>query len=270
MADLLTAVSTRKTVKNEPPVQEFKTLQVHQGSIDSAATALEALKAQPDRQTVDDVLAFLTSGDRSLILPDPLSASIAYQLVSDTIPNYWATLRNSPTAKSLSKVLRNPTGIGHIITRLRSLIASSRGKQTPGQPQNLTEHIKELLEVVSRTLHDEKSSSLLLRGILKYGKNDVQKKLLWKEYLGQVVSGKLTSVVAEAEDILKSKSVSIPITWLSDGGSFATWLGRNLVVLLEEAEVDQNYALYVVEYSSKVLSLGYTGEGPRARISITY
>lgn len=270
MADFLTAVSTRKTVKEEPLVQEVNSLQVHQGSIESSASALEALKAQPDRQTVDTVLAYLTSDGHSIILPDPLNASIAYQLISDTIPNYWTSLRNFSRAKSLSQVLRNPTGLGHIITRLRSLISNSRGKQTPGETQHFSEHIKDLVEVVSHILHNDKSSSLLLKEILRYGKDDVQKKLLWKEFLGQVASGKLTSVVAEAEDVLKSKDLSTSVTWLSEGASFASWLGRSLVVLLNDANVNKDYAPYVIEYSSKILSLGYTGKDPRVSTCIIY
>ena len=91
MADFLTAVSTSKINRSEPLIQEVRSLNAQEDTvaIDSAETALKALKYQPSRTTVNSVLDYLTVEGFSLLLPDPLNASVAHQLVNDTIPNYW-------------------------------------------------------------------------------------------------------------------------------------------------------------------------------------
>lgn len=262
MADFLTAVSTKKVNNTELFIEEDKSpnLQEDAGIIDSAESALRALKNQPSRGTLHNVLNFLDAQDVSLILPDPLNASIAHQLVNDTVPNYWRLVRGSREAKQIGKILRNPTSLGHIITRLRSLIADSRQRKKPGEERNTAEHISDAIEVLELILHGDDTSFLILQDVLSSGKNAIQKKLIWKEYLTQAVSGRLLSVAAEAEDVLKkSEDVSRASNWISDGKKYAEWLGRNLAVLLERSSENEEYFTAIIELCSKALGLGYTG-----------
>lgn len=263
MADFLTAVSTKKVNNsNEPFIQEVKSLNAQENAvtIDSAESALRALKNQPSRGALNNVLDYFTTERFSLLLPDPLNASIAHQLVNDTVPNYWRSIKGSKEAKKIGKILRNPTSLGHIVTRLRSLIADSRQRKKPGEERNTAEHVSDALKVLELILHGDDTSFLILQDVFSFGKNAIQKKLIWKEYLAQAASGRLLSIAAEAEDVLKkSEGVSRASSWLADGKRYAEWLGRNLAVLLVRCSESEDYLTAIVEFCSKALGLGYTG-----------
>jgi telomere length regulation protein len=263
MADFLTAISTKKVKSPEPLLQEIKSLRVQDVvEVDSASSALEALKKQPGRETITNTLNYMTSDGFSLLLPEPLNASIAYQLINDTIPHYWRPLKGSSQRKLFARILRNPLGVGHVITRLRSLIADSRQKKAPDNARDPAEHIEELLELLEAILHGDETCVQVSRDIQAYGKNSTQKKLLWREYLAQAVSGRLIAIVAEAEDVLKTQTTSRTASWIADGSAYAKWLGRNMATLIREEGMGEEQASIPVELYSKALSLGYTGKRP--------
>lgn len=259
MADFLTAVSTKKVKYAEPLLEEVKSLNIHDAvHIDSARSALESLKSQPSQNTVVNALKYMSSDGFSLLLPEPLNASIAHQLVNDTIPHYWQPLRKTAQAEQFAAVLRNPIGIGHIITRLRSLMADSRQKRSPDETRDSTVHIEELLDLLDLILIGDQISSIVLKDIHVHGKNAVQKKLIWREYLSQTASGRLLSITAEAEDMIKSKSASRKSSWLADGNKFSDWLGRNLAFMTGNIKTEE-YGSAAAELCAKALSIGYTG-----------
>lgn len=263
MADFLTAVSTKKVKSPEPLLQEIKSLRVQDVvEVDSASSTLEALKSQPSRETITTALNYMTSDGFSLLLPEPLYTSIAYQLVNDTVPHYWRPLKGSSQRKLFARILRNPLGVGHVITRLRSLIADSRKKKALGNARDSAEHIEGLLELLEAILHGDDTCVQVSRDIQAYRKESTQKKLLWREYLAQAVSGRLIAIVAEAEDVLKTQKTSRTASWIADGSSYAEWLGRNMVALIREETMGGEQASATVELCSKALSLGYTGKRP--------
>ncbi|CAO2656729.1 Nn.00g055320.m01.CDS01 [Neocucurbitaria sp. VM-36] len=259
MADFLTVVSSKKTRDAEPLVREVKGLEIQDAvHIVSADSALKALKNQPGRGAVNNVLKYLTTDGFSLLLPEPLNASIAHQLVNDTIPNYWRSLKDSTQGKLLAQVLRNPIGLGHTSTRLRTLIADSRQKKSPGETRNTLEHVEDLLDVFNLVLYNDNTSNLILQDVLASSKNVVQQKLIWKEYLAQTASGRILSLAAEAEDVLKKRDISRDGSWVADGNQFAAWLGRNIAIMISARDEGEECRSAVVELLSKALGLGYT------------
>ncbi|KAB2106324.1 hypothetical protein AG0111_0g5032 [Alternaria gaisen] len=261
MTDFLTAVSTKKVKSPEPLIQEVRSLDIQEDAlfVNSTESALGVLKNQPNRKTVNKVLSYLTTEGFSLLLPEPLNASIAHQLINDTIPNYWRTIKSSTEVSKLEDILRNPTGLGHLNTRLRSLIADSCQKKAPGDARSTAEHIADTLEILSSVLSGDETCHCVLQDVLAYGKNSTQRKLIWKEYLAQVASGRLLSIAAEAEDILKkSDGIYQDAVWVADGKEYASWLGRNIAILLERNSSSEEGLTAVIELCSKALSLGYT------------
>jgi telomere length regulation protein len=257
MADFLTAVSTKKTVR-KPVVEEIQTLSIQDATVvDSAQAALKALKSQPNYETLSSVLKFLRGPNISLVISEPVYASIAYELVSNTLPNYWTTLKQHfKNTHAFASILRNPTGIGHLLTRLRSLIADSQQKKAPGTAHNVSDFIKDTLDVLDMVMDGDDAISSVWREIQKFSKNDIQRKLTWKEYLAQVASGRVMSIRAEAEDILKANGVECSAL---TGNDFATWLGRNFVHM-STGDDDGDHISALVELLSKILGLGYAGE----------
>lgn len=261
MADFLTAVSTKKAKSPEPLLEEVKSLNIQDAiHIDSAASSLDSLKSQPSQRSVVNALKYMSSEGFNLLLPVPLNASIAHQLVNDTIPHYWQPLRNTAQAKQFATILRNPVGIGHIITRLRSLIADSRQKRSPAETRDPTIYIEELLELLDVVLSGNEVSFMILQDIHEHGKNAVQKKLLWREYLSQTASGRILSITAEAEEALKSDTTSRIVSWLADGSKYAEWLGRSIAFMTREIKTGGEYESALAELCSKALTIGYTGE----------
>jgi telomere length regulation protein len=261
MADFLTAISTKKAKLPEPLLEEVKGLNIQDAiHIDSAKSSLDSLKSQPSQHTVVNALKYMSSDGFNLLLPEPLNASIAHQLVNDTIPHYWQPLRNMAQAKQFAKILRNPIGIGHIITRLRSLIADSRQKRRPTETRDSAIYIEELLELLDVMLGGSEVSFMVLQDIHAHGKNAVQKKLIWREYLSQTASGRILSITAEAEDALKSDTVSRQASWLADGGKYSEWLGRNVAFMTRDIQKGGEHESALAELCSKALTIGYTGE----------
>lgn len=258
MADFLTAVSTKKIV-TKPVTEEIQTLSIQDAvTIDSVETALKALKNQPSHETVTSILQFLSGPNASLIIPEPAYASIAHELVSNTLPNYWSILKgHSHDTRIVAKILRNPTGLGHLLTRLRALVADDRQQKVPGSTQNGSAFIEDTLNVLDRVLSGDDVCLSVWKEIQAFAKNDIQKKLMWKEFLSQVASGRVLSVKAEAEDVLRAKGTERSV---ASGNDYADWLGRNVVYMLDTGKEGETLSAALVELTSKILSLGYTGK----------
>jgi telomere length regulation protein len=269
MDAFLTPISTTKVKRTQnakPFLQEVGSNEERKSDviIESPARALEVLKEQPDFESVENVLDYLVAKTERqdgfhLMLPDPVAANIVFQIVTATLPDYWQILKERRTpSQQLFRCLCNPCGIGNIITRLRPLIADCRTKRAVGETRDAASHIVDLLDVLERMLHGEKCLTQVWTDIKAFGKNTAQKKMMWKEFVAQVASGRIVSLAAEAEDVLKEKDVSRTASWLADGSGYAAWLGRN-AANLSAVEFDESSAPIVTEVYSKALALGYTG-----------
>ena len=261
MVEFLTAVSSKKIVA-KPIIHEVQDLNIQDAVIiDSVQSALQVLKGQPNHGTVVNVLAFLSNPETSIVIPQPIYASIAHELVNNIVPNFWRVLRqHSNDYRKLATILRNPTGIGHLITRLRSLIVRSRQRKAPETTQGITELIEDSLDVLTRVLSGDEVSQSIWEEIQTFGKNDIQRRLMWKEFLAQVASGRVLSIRAEAEDVLTEQGVDVS---RFGGKEFADWLGRNIFHMLVAGAKSEACIAALVELSSKALTLGYTGESTR-------
>ncbi|KZM22196.1 telomere binding protein [Ascochyta rabiei] len=256
MADFLTAVSTKK-IASKPIINEIQSLSIHDAvTIESAQSALQALRNQPSYGTVTSVLTFFSSSKVSLIISEPVYASVAHELVNNLLPNFWRLLRqHDKDAQKLASSLRNPAGVGHLITRLRSLTVESRQRKAPGTAQDVSEFIEDTLDVLGRVLSGDDVLYLVWTEIQAFGKNNIQKRLMWKEFLAQVASGRVLAVRAEAVDLIERTAIESPSL---SGSDFAEWLGRNIIHMLTIGEESEAYTGALVELSSKVLTLGYT------------
>lgn len=269
MDGLLTPVSTTKVKRTsdaKPLLQEIGIIKERKSNValDSPTKALEILKNQPDFESVQGVLDYLvTEAERQngfhLVLPDPVAANIGFELISTTVPDYWQTLkeRKSPL-KQLARCLRNPCGIGNIISRLQSLTADGRQRRAVGETRDSTSHIADLLDFLESLLRGDQCLTQVWADIKAHGKNATQKRMMWKEFVAQVASGRIVSLAAEAEDVVKEKTSSRTATWLVDGSSYAIWLGRN-IANLSAVEHEEDSLPIVVDIYSKSLTLGYAG-----------
>ncbi|KAF1969206.1 hypothetical protein BU23DRAFT_513540, partial [Bimuria novae-zelandiae CBS 107.79] len=265
----LTPVSTTKVKRTQdakPLLQEVGTIVEERNTVDSPERVLETLKQKPDFDSVANVLRYLANESERkdgfhLLLPDPIAANIAYHLINTTIPDYWQTIKErSMQLKQLLRCLRNPCAIGNIIIRLRPLIADCQQKRSVGNDRNSTSHIIDLLDVLERILSGDHCLSLVRSDVAAHGKNVAKGRMIWKEFVVQIASGRIVSLVAEAEDVLKGTEEARKASWLADGSVYAMWLGRNIANLVKGAEDDEVTALATVDVCSKALTLGYTDQ----------
>lgn len=279
MADFLTAVSTTRS-----KIQVVEEVSQEEGGSESNAPitfetpeqVAEALKNQPNLKTLEKILEALASeitekNDLNLSTPGPVQATIGWTLVSTTIPDYWRSIKqNNKLGSSLAKSLQNTNGIGAIIARLDPLISDPGSqKQKQDQIQNQrdpTPYIEDLLDVLERILESDGVSTAIWNNIQTHAGNPIQLKLMWREYLAQIASGRLLSRVAQAEDVLKARKSKRQATWLADGNAYGLWLGRNIANMMlkvqDEESNDEKEAskAAVTEFCAKSLGLGYLGK----------
>ncbi|KAK7180749.1 hypothetical protein DPSP01_009216 [Paraphaeosphaeria sporulosa] len=278
MDDFLKPVSTTKlkrTQNAKPLLQEIGSSEKRKSSvvIESPEKALILLKDQPDFESVESVLGYLVAETERadgfhLILPEPVAANIVFQFVNTTLLDYWHILKERKIQlHQLVRCLRNPCGIGNVITRLRSLTADCHQNKAVGETRDSASHIVDLLDVLENLLQSEQCLTQVWTDINTHGKNASQKKMMWKEFVTQVASGLVISLAAEAEDVLKEKEVPRTASWLADGSGYATWLGRN-VANLSATEPNEESIFMVAEVYSKALFLGYTDQIVRSMLLV--
>jgi telomere length regulation protein len=285
MADFLTAVSTTTVKRKEKPEaispdattsQPAQAEDTEQVNLDSPEDISRALKNQPDYETLSKILAHLAAaphqkGTFNLVTPSPITAQIADTLVVSTIPDYWSILKKDERRrKDLVTCLQNANGLGAILSRLRPLIRDARQKKSLDNTRDSSGHIEVLVDVLESCLSSDRTSAQVWNSIRTHASSETQKRLMWKEYVSQVASGRILAVVAEAEDILKERGSSRKASWLASGKDYASWLGRNHATLMKEHVGSEDSASAVTELWGKALGLGYLGTCSMLRKSNEY
>ncbi|KAJ3522171.1 hypothetical protein NM208_g12973 [Fusarium decemcellulare] len=255
MDDLLTPVSTTylKPRKDpEPLLTEVKATSQRRennkvSAIFTADEALDALKGQPDYDTLVVVLRFLNSNKSasdgfSLRTPSPKSAAIVHLLVSEIVPNYYTLLIEGTVADDaqpdepqvqdaelLLGCLRNLTGLNATITQIRALIQESRIGGKEEKRSDISLNLGILLDLLaalltgSGTIRDIWRSSTL--GISNAALQKVQ-----SQKLGSVLTnGQIVSLAAEALELVGRDRVRPETQWIADGLEYSRWMGANIV-----------------------------------------
>jgi telomere length regulation protein len=273
MDDLLAPVNTisakggadSERQRDTLPTRSVEARSNNPKNIESPDQVSQILRNQPDLHTVSSVLKYLTStsdsgDDFNLVTPSPVSAQIVDILVSQTVPDYWRSIeKSSHLEKQIVSCLRSANGIGAILSRLRPLIADCRQKKGVENTRDAVSQIEDLIDVFEKVLSGDRTSTQIWGGIQKHSRNPTEGKLMWNEYVAQVASGRILSLVAEAESILKERESSHPPSWLGTGKDYAAWLGRNIAILVKEAQSKEGISSAIGQLCGKAIGLGYFG-----------
>lgn len=287
MDDLLTPVSTtylKPRKESEPLFTEVKTSSTpteprKTSAISTADDAIDALKNQPDYDTLISVLQFLTSAkpssdNFSLSTPSPKSALIVHLLVSEIAPNYWTLLLEGTfddgvqstealprDAEIFLSCVRSLTGLNAVITQIRTLIQESRmgGKEEKRADLSLNTGI--LLSVLSSILNSNKAISVIwsasTRGISNSGLQRVQ-----SQKLGAILTnGQIVSTSAEALEIIGRDREREETKWIADGLQYSKWMGNSIVSWVKSSS-EPDAMTFVSELFQKSLSLHHSGKFP--------
>ncbi|KAI8635467.1 telomere length regulation protein-domain-containing protein [Xylariaceae sp. FL1651] len=233
----------------------------------SPEEALEAIRNQPSFETLRAILKYLDKGGKdshefNIRAPAPLNAQIIHVLVTEIVPNYWATLQES-TDKSdlrvLLNCLRSLAGISAALTRLRTLIFEARSE--PKDPKILkNSHVifslSYTLNLLAALLEDDREVMHIWSDIASLG-NIAQIRPLRQDFVSLLTSGKIISISAEAADICRQAGQTKESPWVADSKIYLGWLARNLVQMVKSNISEEDLGL-CAEIGTRAMRLGHT------------
>ncbi|KAL8670769.1 MAG: hypothetical protein Q9168_004711 [Polycauliona sp. 1 TL-2023] len=225
------------------------------GEITSSELALEILRSHPQPTDLRAVLRWLhpknSSNSGFDVHGQTLQASqIVHSLVNDVLPDYWSILQSDDTEQgrwtsdTMILIISSVSGITVLTSRLKALI---RGKEGP-QENQLTRDSGQA-EVLASTMSileailSPKDVVYAIWSRLCTSSDIPRRRLVWKELVTLLGSGKILSTAAEADAILEKSCDRIrERSWLSDGSQYCSWLGLNLHQMLVLPTMDKNDA----------------------------
>lgn len=232
---------------------------------------IDVLRSQPSSEQVSAVLAALDPFNKTKIhnvdirVPGPVSAQILQTLVSTTIPDHWASvvgnekkLKSPKIRAALLRCLSSVAGIGSLVARLRSLIASARASSQQTQGSSSHSAIQDTLSVLAALVEPKDFLLRLYSDNLSLYDNHTRQKVSWNELVSLIASGKIVSTAAEALTVANEIQLS-SITWVGDGRLYASWLGVNISHFISKLDVsDESGWSFVASFTERALSLGYS------------
>ena len=275
MPDLLIPLQTRSTSEMDRADDHLVRVETQQAknpvfAVKSPEDALEALTSKPDHATLASTLRWLKmTGPRlnefNIKKPGPKAAQIIFALINDIVPDYWQILssENGQEKTLLVQCLSSTAGIGAMTSRLRLLLNLLRDCQKPAEFTAISKSqpVETLLDLLETVLTEQNLITGIWNDINDYDLSSSQKTLQWKEFTSLVASGKLLSVVSEANLTLGDLSSGVKSgSWVGDGSQYAAWLGRCMQCAanaLKKDDIEGQKALS--QLLSKGLTLGYTG-----------
>ncbi|KAH9220457.1 telomere length regulation protein-domain-containing protein [Leptodontidium sp. 2 PMI_412] len=262
MEGLLTPVST--SYKNGSKENENALVEVVKASepklnprlktASTPAEALEILRNEPDHDTLISTLRFLGKSDQGFDITSPssLAAQLVHTLVSDTVPNYWHVLQESPNGKKgkTGKHGRSSPDLEVLLLCLRSVTGL-----------NSIEDILAInLQLLQALLGGPKTVGIIWAGISATSDAQSKQKAVWNEFLGLVGGGKILGIAAESENVMNDLSKRIDERhWIADGTLYSRWLSQNITHWAKNLPAEaENGWKSCAELLSKSFRLGHT------------
>ncbi|KAF2857692.1 hypothetical protein K470DRAFT_260560 [Piedraia hortae CBS 480.64] len=227
----LVAVSSKhKKIEKEARVSDKA---APTGEVKSTDDALQYLRSQPDQITLISVLQQLKSGTLvNLCYPGPIQVQISGALVDSIVPSFWTV---QAVRDLLVDCLTNVSGINAVFRRIQQIKTDVKS--------NI--EAQDFLNLAERFLAGKNTASALWNGISDAVSEDTKRDITWKEIATLLGSGKVVSLVAQAD----KRGTS----WLGDGQKYALWLGENIANILQSPP-------QAIQLLTPALSLGYPNE----------
>lgn len=283
MDELLTPVSTtylKAKKEPEPFLTEVKSTKriaevETSRSISTPDEALDALKNQPDYDTLVTTLKFLnndepTSTNFSVQLPGPKSAAIVHTLVSEIALNYWALLlegsvdesqkedSRSQDAELFLQCLQSVTGLNAIIAQLRALTQESRLGGKDSKRSDISLNLTTLINLLASLLEDDTSIRTIWKLSVGSSRNEAVKKVQSQQLISSLTNGRLVSTVAEALALIERENARHEGQWVADGLKFSKWMGQSIATWAKLFPTEDE-SKFCSDLFQRSMSLGYSG-----------
>lgn len=242
---------------------------------------MEALKAEPDYDTLSCILNFLLDGHTtktqgatySIHQPNPLNSQIIQTLVTKIVPNYWESLKEEaaeenqdisrpqsqqpPLLRRLLGCLLNLTGLNVILTHLRGLLGELGTSTDETQRSIMSLNIATLLDLLCSLLHGHGTLHRIWTNSSQSLGSESMLRPLTQEFVNVTGGGKIVSLAAEAERSAR-KALGQANAWVASSKDYSTWLVRNIISWAREDSLEST-GNPVSQLLTKALQLGHTG-----------
>ncbi|KAK2757076.1 telomere binding protein [Arachnomyces sp. PD_36] len=288
MDGLLTAVKTVRTNGNTdfitPESRDSSQKQTERSAqldldTSSPENILSILQSQPDLFDLSRVLKALDpvnlSGEQfNIKAPSSKAAEILHVLISTTIPDHWSNLTAEGGSKGVSgtgtklqqstkaallRCLSSVAGVGALVAHIRTLIATLEhpNRNEPNSGNRLL--IRDQISVLSALIKPQSFIFHIYTDIVKIAESPIKRQIIWKELIALAAAGRILSTAAEALTAVKELEIPQSVSWIGEGNSYASWLGRCILFMaskLETTDIDAWKSLSL--FYGRSLSLGYT------------
>ncbi|KAI0125660.1 telomere length regulation protein [Xylariales sp. AK1849] len=230
---------------------------------------LEALKSQPDYETLLVVLRYLQQGSKrkqpfNILRPSPQSAQIVHILVTEIVPNYWALLTESSSSQkknrdldALLDCLLSITGLNAALVFLRVLLQQAKKNSKGLKQSHAVFNLSIILKLLSQILQPVDKAQRIWTGLSSSEANAGKIRALRQEFVSVLAGGKVVSLAAEAESVLQEADTLEDPFWVADSKKYVEWLGRNLVNWMK-SECGQDDLKLCADLLTRGLKLGHS------------
>jgi telomere length regulation protein len=251
-----------KTEKEKSQEKARKSIDVQ---ILSPDQALAILKEQITEERFKAVIQYLNEGiqkkhDFNIQVPNAAAAQILNVLVSNVIPDWWDIL--NPTASSqperklrklLLSCMNSPAGIGALLARIQSLIATPQVRQS-GSSQHAV--FRDTVSLFVSLVYHKAFVRDLLAQIQSMDGSPGQQQAVWAEATSLLAGSRVLNVFQEASATLELKDdIS---SWLQDPKEYSVWLGVNIAsAAISLAPTNDEAWKMLASFLKRAMSLGY-------------
>ncbi|KAK6221098.1 telomere binding protein [Pestalotiopsis sp. IQ-011] len=239
----------------------------------SPEEALEALKSEPGYEELIDVLQYLQQGSRGnhafdILQPSPLAAQIIHVLVTEIVPNYWDVInddsakgRKSKDLDIMLECLLSVTGINAAIAYMKVLIQQARSGSKGAKQSNTVMNLVSVMDLTSHLLQPESQLQRIWKNLAPSLQNPGKARAIRQEFISLMAGGKIVSLSAEAEFLLREAQASKQNFWIADSKAYVQWLGSNLTTWICEEQTEDATKL-CADLLTRSLKLGHAEDYP--------
>ncbi|KAF2224937.1 telomere length regulation protein-domain-containing protein [Elsinoe ampelina] len=258
MSDFLSAVSTValrsrpgnqsdanlsiSEARNKPHKKEALVKAISPSHISSPEDALQILKSQPDETEIQDVLRYLLENscpDFDVRFPGSKASGLLRHLITTTLPTFWHA--SEDIRNLLTRCMRSVPGLSGMLAELRITTNQREASKQVEGIQNATSNA-EHLDVLQRLLGEDDLVWVIWRQLSTI-QNETQKRLLWREFMALLSSGKVVSTVAHFEDIRRRTTKTlIKDSWLAQGKTYTVRIAAQIASFLTHLDCHDDAA----------------------------
>jgi telomere length regulation protein len=242
-----------------PQPRLHKASRIDASSVQTPEDALQLLRSEPDTDSLLTTLKRLSTVNGLQVgfdvhSPSPMGAQIVNTIVTSIVPTFWSALEEQDRAL-ITAALLNVAGLNSVIARIQLLISQTKNSKA----RDHLPALQDVFDVANSLFKGDDRVSSLWAGLWRSTQDKMKRDLAWKECSSLLGSGKVSNVLAEAEDVLRANgSDHAAKSPIANSHQYATWLGSNIAQSLDvdDPEGQEEAQSVVAILFARSLSLG--------------